>query len=74
MFTYFIDDAVRPETENETKTFASIAELIDTKPSKIASRWREPSLTVHSVTTSGSNSTTYFFSLFCAFENGCSPE
>lgn len=53
------DDAVRPETTGETSTYANIAKLTGTQPSKISSRWREPSLTVHNVMVSGSNSPCY---------------
>ena|ERR1700733_2097516 len=51
-----LDDTVRDETPTETATYADIAKLTGTEPSKISSRWREPSLTIHNMTVSGSNS------------------
>ncbi|KAF8315648.1 Zn-dependent exopeptidase [Clavulina sp. PMI_390] len=51
-------DAVRPETACERDSFEEIARITGGQPNKIASRWREPSLTVHNMTASTSNNPT----------------
>lgn len=51
-----VDDLVRPETDMERTTYADIAKITGTNAKSISARWREPSLTIHNITVSGSSS------------------
>ena len=49
------DDHVTPPTQDEEESYVQIAKLTGIPPGSISSKWREPSLTIHSITASGSN-------------------
>jgi di- and tripeptidase len=75
----FIDDQVRPQTASEVEDYQVLAKITGKPARSIASRWREPSLTVHSVYAAGGDSEcgvpgfteiswdTMFTSLRCSF-------
>lgn len=50
------DDSVRPQTEAEKELYVRLSELTKKPASALSSRWREPSLTVHSIEISGPRS------------------
>ncbi|KAF8334688.1 uncharacterized protein EI90DRAFT_2914698 [Cantharellus anzutake] len=51
-------DCVRPAMVDEEASYVHLAKLTGSSPHSISSKWREPSLTIHSVTTSGSSHST----------------
>lgn len=50
------DDAVLPQDDEERKLYKLLSEVTGNPPLSLSSRWREPSLTIHSVTVSGPGS------------------
>ncbi|TFY56036.1 hypothetical protein EVJ58_g7881 [Rhodofomes roseus] len=51
-------DSVRPCSEQETQLYSTLANITKTPAASLASRWREPSLTVHNVEVSGPRNST----------------
>ncbi|KAF9013391.1 hypothetical protein BDQ17DRAFT_1386947 [Cyathus striatus] len=51
-------DHVRPQTEEEKELYKLLSEVTHTPASSLASRWREPSLTIHSLEVSGPKNAT----------------
>ncbi|CAE6432865.1 unnamed protein product [Rhizoctonia solani] len=51
-------DQVRPQPEEERVLYEKIAEVTKTTPTSIASRWSEPSLSIHSLNVSGPGNAT----------------
>ncbi|CCM00624.1 uncharacterized protein FIBRA_02660 [Fibroporia radiculosa] len=51
-------DSVRPLASDEEQSYTVISKLTGTPASSLASRWREPSLTIHSVEVSGPRNST----------------
>src|SRR5258708_11743703 len=49
------DDHVTLQTQEEEESYVQLAKLTGIPPACISSKWREPSLTIHSITASGSN-------------------
>lgn len=61
----FADDAVLPQDDEERKLYKLLSEVTGNPPLSLSSRWREPSLTIHSVTVSGPGSA---FSLYLRYQ------
>jgi di- and tripeptidase len=53
-----IDDKVRPVDEEETQLFRLLEAVTQLPAASLKSRWREPSLTIHSVRGSGPHNPT----------------
>ncbi|KAF8746635.1 Zn-dependent exopeptidase, partial [Rhizoctonia solani] len=51
-------DKIRPQPEEERLLYEKIAEVTKTTPASIASRWSEPSLSIHSLNVSGPGNAT----------------
>ncbi|EUC63300.1 beta-ala-his dipeptidase [Rhizoctonia solani AG-3 Rhs1AP] len=51
-------DKVRPQPEEERVLYEKIAEVTKTTPASIASKWSEPSLSIHSLNVSGPGNAT----------------
>ncbi|KAJ3742937.1 hypothetical protein DFH05DRAFT_1526431 [Lentinula detonsa] len=51
-------DHVRPQTEAEKELYSQLATITQKPASYMASRWREPALTIHNVEVSGPNNST----------------
>jgi len=51
-----VDDAVLPQDEDEKQLYSLLSDVTGNPSLSFASRWREPSLTIHSVTVSGPGS------------------
>ena len=50
------DDSVRPQTEDEKQLYELLSLVAHSPATDLASRWREPSLTVHNISVSGPGS------------------
>lgn len=50
------DDSVRPLTPEEQQVYTVLSGVTQTPTALLASRWREPSLTIHNVQVSGPRS------------------
>lgn len=50
------DESVRPESEEETSNYELLSKITHKAPAILESRWREPSLTIHTVEVSGPKS------------------
>lgn len=50
---FSVDDSVRPVSEKEKGSYTVLSRVTQTPASLLATRWREPSLTVHNVGISG---------------------
>lgn len=55
------DDKVRPETSEEKELYKLLSEVTQKPATLLSSRWREPSLTIHSVELSGPKSKVMMF-------------
>lgn len=51
------DDAVRPQTEDEKQLYQLLSSVTGLPASSLSAKWREPSLSVHSLEVSGPGST-----------------
>lgn len=51
-----VDESVRPESEEETKNYELLSKITHKASAILESRWREPSLTIHTVEVSGPKS------------------
>lgn len=56
----YTDDSVRPQTEEEQQLYLTLSHLTQRPASTIASRWCEPSLTIHNIQISGPRSASSF--------------
>lgn len=54
--TFDEDDRVRPETEEEKQLYKLLSDVTQKLASSFVARWREPSLTVHTIEISGPKS------------------
>ena len=54
--TLATDDKVRPQTDAEKELYKLLSDVTQKPASLLASRWREPSLTIHNVQISGPKS------------------
>ena len=54
--TFDADDRVRPETEEEKQLYKLLSDVTQKQASSFVTRWREPSLTVHTIEISGPKS------------------
>src|SRR5215472_606726 len=54
---YCVDDQVQQQPDAEKELFLRIAQITGRPVSSMSSRWREPSLTIHTVQMSGPQST-----------------
>jgi len=52
------DDRVRPASKEEDEIFKLLSDVTGRPPSSFASRWREPTLSVHAISDSGLGSST----------------
>lgn len=56
---FTLDDSVRPLSDEEKALYDVLSNITKTPATSLASRWREPSLTVHNVEVSGPRSTSF---------------
>lgn len=61
----YVDDQVRPQDEEEAALFRLLESVTQQSAASLSARWREPSLTIHSVRGSGPTSTFRVFT--CLF-------
>ena len=63
---FFADDQVRPQDDEEAALFRLLESATQQSAASLSTRWREPSLTIHSVRGSGPTSTPFrlFFTTF----------